>query len=105
MPVAAGPTGHGASHELRDAVTSGYAWRAPITASAISVTDGIWRRQIEPRPTWCRASRHDISCDKRWPRLSPQLQPDMTQGTVMTGGIYNYQYDCPYTEAMADGGK
>jgi len=27
MPVAAGPTGHGASHELRDAVTSGYALR------------------------------------------------------------------------------
>ena len=84
--------------------TSG-SWRAPITASTIFVTDGIWHRQVEPRPTWCRASRHDISCDKRRPRLSPQLQPDMAQGTIMTDGIYNYQYDCPYTEAMADVGK
>ena len=77
----------------------------PIAASTIFVTDGIWHRQIEPRSTWRTTHRHDTSCDKRRPHLSPQLQPDMAQGTVMTDSIYKYQYGCPYTEVMADGGK
>jgi len=50
--------------------TSG-SWRVPITASAIFVTDSIGHRQIEPRPTWCTTARHGISCDRRWPCLSP----------------------------------
>ena len=84
--------------------TSG-SWRDPIATSAIFVTDGIWHRQLEPRSTWRMAARHGISYDKRWPHLSPQLQPDMAQGTVMTGCIYKYQDDHQYTEAMADVGK
>ena len=80
-------------------------WRDPIATSTIFVTDGIWRRQIKPRPTWRMTARHGISCDKRWPHLSPQLQPDMAQGTVMTDGIYKYQYSCQYAEAMAGVGK
>src|SRR5690242_13642544 len=74
---------------------------APIAASATFVTDGIWHRQIEPKPTWRMTARRGISYDKRRPHLSPQLQPDMAQGTVMTVSIYSYQ--C--TEAMADVGK
>jgi hypothetical protein len=70
----------------------------------IFITDGIWRRQIEPRPTWRMTARHGISCDKRWPDLSPQLQPDMAQGTAVANYIYKYQYDCQYAEAMADVG-
>src|SRR5690349_576835 len=36
---------------------------APIAASTIFVTDGIWPRQIEPRPTWRTTSgaRHLVT--------------------------------------------
>ena len=99
-------TGHGARRSVpHQAPARRVHGTPPLPPPQFSSSDGIWHRQIEPRPTWCRASRHDISCDKRRPRLSPQLQPDMAQGTIMTDGIYNYQYDCPYTEAMADVGK
>jgi hypothetical protein len=86
------------------ACTSG-SWRDPIAVSAIFVTDGTWHRQIEPMPTWRMTARQGISCDKRRPHLSPQLQPDMAQGTVMTDSIYKYQDGYQYTEAMADVGK
>jgi len=102
---------------IRHAVTAGYWGTAFGTASGVGtfmarldchptifITDGIWRRQIEPRPTWRMTARHGISCDKRWPDLSPQLQPDMAQGTAMADYIYKYQYDCQYAEAMADVG-
>jgi hypothetical protein len=56
-------------------------------------------------PTWRMTARQGISCDKRRPHLSPQLQPDMAQGTVMTDSIYKYQDGYQYTEAMADVGK
>ena len=46
-------------------------WHAPIAASAIFVTDGIWRRQIEPRRTWRTTARQGVSCDKRRPCQSP----------------------------------
>src|SRR3954453_13258824 len=77
----------------------------PSPPLQFSSSDGIWHRQIEPMPTWRRTACHGIACGKRWPHLSPQLQPDMAQGTVMTDSIYNHQDDCQYTEAMADVGK
>src|SRR4051794_472595 len=72
---------HGARRSVpRQAPATLGSWRAPIAASTIFVTDGIWRRQIEPMLIWCMTAHHGISCDKRRPHLSPQLQPDMAQG-------------------------
>jgi hypothetical protein len=59
----------------------------PSLPPQFSSSDGIWHHQIEPSPTWRMTARYGISCDKRRPHLSPQLQPDMAQGTVI---IYVY---------------
>jgi hypothetical protein len=77
----------------------------PSPPPQFSSSDGIWRRQIEPRLTWCATARYGISCDKRRPCQSPRSNRTRCKARATANCIYKYQYGHLCRKVVADVGK